>query len=209
MNKELILKYHKEFDYWLHGGKLLVCNIHEKHWIKLTEQHWSDGLITTRIIINDGYVEFRKALAEGKQLEYNSDTDYPVTQGGGWKQYTNDVFTKPTNCYRIKPEEPKFKVGDWVRNKANPEYIDIIVGIDSRGNYIVDRSEYYILGSDNAIKWEPQAGELCWFALDYEKDFVILSKFPSHSANSNIRVMYDQYPICEPFLNSKPSWFKD
>ena len=70
-------------------------------------------------IINDEFVEIRKALAEGKTVQYNfgnhgiNKKDFP----NKWKDL--DILigiladkASPKN-YRIKPEEPKVKIGDW------------------------------------------------------------------------------------------------
>lgn len=76
MNKELIKKYKKEFDYWVNDGTLLVADSYEKRWITLTKNVWLCETTTKNllIIIDDKYVELRKALAEGKTVEVLTDT---------------------------------------------------------------------------------------------------------------------------------------
>ena len=67
MNKELILKYKTEFDHWLNGGKLR----HKAYgkW-EQTNNIWSCRTADiAAVVIDDQYVEFRKALAEGKTIQ--------------------------------------------------------------------------------------------------------------------------------------------
>ena len=151
MNKELILKYKKEFDYWLIGGKILYKHINSNAWWNNEPWDYSPDFITA-IIINDEYVEFRKALAEGKTVQYNFGSfgqhkqDFPNV----WKDLNLSIGilsdrAHPEN-YRIKPE-PIFKTGDWV-------YIP-----ELDGNPCEYREDLCCLGLK---KWEPRADEWCW-----------------------------------------------
>src|SRR5574344_1311132 len=105
MNKELIKTYFKEFEHWLNDGKLLHKD-EFGNW-ENTRDIWD--LRTERIkavVINDEYVEFRKALAEGKIVEY-------LNYKKEWKSLKDDLrlesfFLKEL---RIKPERHKFKKG--------------------------------------------------------------------------------------------------
>lgn len=94
MNKELIKKYKKEFDHWLNGGSLLTksfsnCDI--TLYEEVTDSNsWSNP---HRVyIINDEYVEFRKALCEGKTVQHISATT------GEWVDF-NKGF-EPTPSYK-------------------------------------------------------------------------------------------------------------
>ena len=66
-------------------------------------------------VINDEFCEFRKALAEGKSIQMlcRYDKMEPI-----WDDMTEVIksigFVDVKENYRIKQEEPKFKVGDWV-----------------------------------------------------------------------------------------------
>jgi len=116
MNKELIKKYKKEFEYWLDGGKLLAwypdaslgwINPDKSINIKLWNQE------KALIIINDKYVEFRKALAEGKTIQY-------LNVNGIWKDTEHTNFSLILKHYRIKPNKIKLwyweyedDSGDW------------------------------------------------------------------------------------------------
>ena len=128
MDKDLILKYKAEFEHWINEGNVQAFykNDDEPKW-------WSDkecmdydgddnfshiienslGLDDVLIVIDDEYIEFRKALAEGKEVQYYVDSFT------GWQ----DVKSIKQPCmhpdsFRIKPEEPKFKVGDWHKCKV-------------------------------------------------------------------------------------------
>ena len=131
MNKELIKKYKAEFDHWLDGGRILK---HYGSWVPVNlDAKWESSIPDLEqegsfgYVINDKFVEIRKALAEGKTVQYNfgnygiSKKDFP----NKWKDLDKSIGILadracPEN-YRIKPEEPKFKVGDWVVNKTSLE----------------------------------------------------------------------------------------
>ena len=115
MNKELINKYWEEFCHWKDDGSILCKYIgiypdgrgwQEKPDVWETKDEYV-------IIINDEYVEYRKALVEGKTIEYM------VTRSGNkfsdWETMRQiDFFNRGAQYYRIKPDEPEFKVGDYV-----------------------------------------------------------------------------------------------
>ena len=117
MNKELIKKYKAEFDHWLNGGKILYASydLDEKNYSAWYELHheckWDyNNAYRFKFIINDEFVEFRKALAEGKIVQYNfgnygiNRKDFPNT----WKDLDLSIGILadracPEN-YRTKPE---------------------------------------------------------------------------------------------------------
>ena len=157
MNTELIKKYKKEFDYWVNGGKILMH--YGNKWIPVTlDAKWEffisdlEEMRSFGYVIADEYVEFRKALAEGKTVQYNFGSfgqhkqDFPNV----WKDLNLSIGilsdrAHPEN-YRIKPE-PIFKTGDWV-------YIP-----ELDGNPCEYREDLCCLGLK---KWEPRADEWCW-----------------------------------------------
>ena len=105
MNKELIKKYKKEFDYWLEGGEILKaswdfdsnelsCWYHVKH-----DSDWNFlNIYEYKFIINDEYVELRKAQAEGKQNRLLTHTNI-------WIDIDNILDKFPVELHRIKPKE--------------------------------------------------------------------------------------------------------
>ncbi len=118
MNKELIKKYKNEFDHWVNDGEILMH--YGNKWLPVTlDAKWEffisdlEKMGCFGYIINDEYVEFRKALAEGKSIQAKGKT------GGYYIDILLPVlFNLPVEKYRIKPEEHKFKVGDWVTEQG-------------------------------------------------------------------------------------------
>ena len=125
MNKELIKKYKAEFDWWVDDGSILYkvngSNFNERNWLPMTEHNpiWEPNFT---YIINDEYVEFRKAQAEGKQLQWQ-DNYHKV-----WECGFINKFTLTLNRYRIKPDESKFPY--YAREKSS----GIVVKFEKRSN---------------------------------------------------------------------------
>ena len=104
MNKELILKYKTEFDHWLNGGKLR----HKAYgkW-EQTNNIWSCRTSDiAAVIIDDMYVEFRKALAEGKTIQIAglNPKAHPTIYKNSYVDMEGGLFDKAIELYRIKPE---------------------------------------------------------------------------------------------------------
>jgi len=105
MNKELILKYKTEFDHWLNGGKLR----HKAYgkW-EQTNNIWSCRTADiAAVVIDDQYVEFRKALAEGKTIQIAglNPKAHPTIYKNSYVDMEGGLFDKAIELYRIKPEE--------------------------------------------------------------------------------------------------------
>ena len=232
MNKELIKKYKAEFDHWLNGGELLYAYIDDTFsWKNMNAIDKNIYPVYARnpfqiseyhiIIINDEFVEFRKALAEGEIVQYNfgnhgiNRKDFPDS----WKDLDQSIGILadracPEN-YRIKPEEPKFKVGDWVVNKTSKQRIVKKVTSTYSDTVTVGDTEVGInvmLINDLEL-WKPKKGEYCWFwnkgttltvleLLEVVEDgnrkyFAAMPNIP-HSLGG-----YYQY--CEPFFGTLPT----
>lgn len=104
MNKELILKYKTEFDHWLNGGKLR----HKAYgkW-EQTNNIWSCRTADiAAVVIDDQYVEFRKALAEGKTIQIAglNPKAHPTIYKNSYVDMTGGLFDKAIELYRIKEE---------------------------------------------------------------------------------------------------------
>ena len=123
MNKELIKKYKEEFDYFINQNKVLMGKkdhfTNKIKWYPSVSNPFlelSDNII---IIKNDEYVEYRKALAQGKSIQMLCKYDgmEPI-----WDDMTEVIksigFVDVKENYRITPEKPKFKVGAWVKHKS-------------------------------------------------------------------------------------------
>jgi len=168
MNKELIKKYKAEFDYWLNGGKLLFQYLSnstdtpiEDYWIEDNTPFMSNTLDVV-IVINDEYVEFRKALAEGKTVQY-TDSNGETKSLDAWDNICWKQFKGCVNNYRIKPDEPKFKVGDWITYEDDYGQI-IAVRSDRYETQWTKRKSCDWIDRNCYTLWTPTEGELaCWY----------------------------------------------
>ena len=215
MNKELILKYKIEFDHWLYGGKLQVKFVNDP-WEEAPEDIFSYSTVNFVLVIDDTYIELRKALAESKIIQLNEAEKFS-DQNRGWVDLSCTSLGSSTNLfpveyYRIKPEESKFKVGDWVRAPSGCVY---------------QINETNILhGTKHFIQWQPKEGEWCWFWNDSD-DIPILAKLisieyflerpteykiktPSYISETVYSCMtYMYFKNCEPFIGQLPTILKD
>lgn len=227
MNKELIKKYFEEFKHWINGGKVLAYYKKDNYPIWLTD----DECITYEdvdnfshilqnsldpddvlIAIDDYYSEFRIAMAEGKTIQYYVDSFV------GWQDVKslNQLCMHP-NSFRIKPEEPKFKVGDWVRHiELVSDYgghILKIEEIDERNKplgFISLLGQGKTLHSNFAELWQPTEGEWCWFLNNNREP--ILKQFLQMCPIVPTNYVSKQGTISgsvEPFIGRLPTFLKD
>ena len=205
MNKQLIKTYFKEFEHWLNGGKLLAKH-DNKGWINYYgEDIWTHSA-ETLIVIDDEYIEFRKALVEGKAIEcLNWDDNWRDLIENNIKFENIDL-----SRLRIKPVEPKFKECDWVIH--NGKYKRVTKAVDG---YIdsLDNEVAVIMKEESLELWEPEDGKYFW----YKNDLV---KF--HETQTNLGLLLESargcsyYPAeknfedyCEPFIGKLPSNLKE
>lgn len=230
MNKQLINKYKPEFDHWLNGGSLLarvitsdednfmytIWYIVDNNDLDVWKATYLFSLTDKQIeyykpqfVINDEYVEFRKALAEGKIIQINNSK--PET----WIDIDTDKLANYNPSFlRIKPDEPKFKVSDFVR------YIHSTLARALEINNI-NGNRYYFTNSEMSCvehklePWAPVKGEWCWFYDDLDSKYSHLAQFyDMNISEDNSLSTFMSSPItkwyyCEPFLNSIPSYLKD
>ena len=203
MNKELIKIYFEEFKHWLNGGKLLAKH-DNKGWINYYgEDIWTHSA-ETLIVIDDEYSMFRKALIEEENIEVlQQNTER-------WVNIDTIIKSIKPELYRIKPKEPKFKVGDWVIH--NGKYKRVTKAVDG---YIdsLDNEVAVIMKEESLELWEPEDGKYFW----YKNDLV---KF--HETQTNLGLLLESargcsyYPAeknfedyCEPFIGKLPSNLKE
>ena len=211
MNKELIKKYKKEFDHWLNGGSTLlgIRNLVSStiRWYPsisdpFEEESTSGELL---VIINDEYIEFRKALAEGKIIQINNSK--PET----WIDIDADKLANYNPSFlRIKPDEPKFKVGDFV-TPLNRDINCSVWKIDKVLSCDTLASDLILLDTKTIQPWTPVKNEWCWFYDNPNKDkYCNLSQFGGESNGRCFKTNCGTpWNFCEPFLNSLPSYLKD
>ena len=207
MNKELIKKYKAEFAHWLNGGKLQAKFVNDP-WEEATEGIFSFTTINFILVIEDEYVELRKALAEGKTIQMYCKYDgvTPI-----WDDMTEVIksigFVMTKENYRIKPEEPKFKIGDWVRDLRDNRVFQIN-SVNFNLNLSITNGVY--------IHWQPKPGEWCWFyqskreipTLGNLKHFSDKDSFCAYSTpKASMSVKYFKY--YEPFLGQLPTNLQD
>ena len=207
MNKELIKKYKAEFAHWLNGGKLQAKFVNDP-WEEAPEGIFSFTTINFILVIEDEYVELRKALAEGKTIQMYCKYDgvTPI-----WDDMTEVIksigFVMTKENYRIKPEEPKFKVGDWVRDLRDNSVFQIN-SVNFNLNLSITNGVY--------IHWQPKPGEWCWFyqskreipTLGNLKHFSDKDSFCAYSTpKASMSVKYFKH--CEPFLGQLPTNLQD
>lgn len=202
MNKELIKKYKKEFNHWLNGGKVLSKYTLLSEWSDCQDENiWRvpyKDISKVLIIIDDEYAEFRKAFAEGKTVQYQ---DYFSKE---WLDMKTDHFHGSSDkfyegAYRIKPEEPKFQIGDWITD-------GIEVWQHKENCRVKDQSSWSL--------WKPKTGEWCW-VYDIKKRIPLLRKFVcvDNESNTSFKYIVEKYDgigtatyrCIEPFIGVLPS----
>ena len=217
MRKETILNYEKEFLAWCKGESILLgapASMHEKPLVWREVRDFNDWKpLDTVYVLNDSYSTYRKALAEGKIVQYNfgnygiNRKDFP----NEWKDLDQSIGILadracPEN-YRIKPEEPKFKVGDWVRDLRDNSVFQIN-SVNFNLNLSITNGVY--------IHWQPQLGEWCWFL--NKGRIPVISQFHSLEIEGNRKYsatfpntphpMIGYYKYCEPFIGNLPTLSK-
>ena len=201
MSKEIILKYLTEFNAWVKGQEVYVMFSNGGHRLVDSLEDFNEDV--KYIVLKDSYFFYRKALAEGKVIEYLGQSS------NLWHEVPEPDFILHPTCYRIKPDEPKFRVGDFVRcvaqlQNASPLRITRLF----QDNYYVMNSKLSFLEYE-LIPWTPVKGEWCWFYDSKSSKSTVLSKFNEMWRNKFRSTTDTTWNFCEPFLNSRPSYLKD
>ena len=95
MNKELIKKYKKEFDYWVNDGTLLVADSYEKRWITLTKNVWLCETTKNLLIIID-------IINKHLKHQHLSQDEFKVMTLDEIKEYMQSVISDITS---FSPDE--------------------------------------------------------------------------------------------------------
>ena len=215
MNKTLIRQYKTEFDHWLDGGKLQAKFVYDQ-WEEAPKDVFSYSMVNFILVIDDEYVEFRKALAEGKTVEY---LDFR-NEWRNLKENCKKLEGVDLSRLRIKPDVPKFKVGDWVvHNGVIKQVTKAVDGlINSLDNQVA------VIMKDESLKlWEPKEGEWCWVfnrlrevpilrrVIKVEDNFK--NRYDDNKFTKAVRVsrgddLSDEvgYRFCEPFIGKLPTY---
>jgi len=192
MNKELIKKYKEEFDKWLVTGTVWV-NLNG--WQLLGEDYtW---VHTCPHVIDDEYTKFRKALAEGKTIQEDIEDYDDIFATPSWITRHKIDFTNVKGELRIKPEEPEFKVGDWVR------YTEGLIGRITR-----IKIDYIVVFSTSGFCSEPiqDLGFKLWKPKPCE--WVVINS-PREDRFEVFRWQEGDTLDVQPFIGELPTHLKD
>lgn len=224
MNRDLIDMYKNEFEYWLKGGQILGCKVAYKlkgyavDWQPIGQDYKWDTDIN--LVINDKYVEFRKAFEEGKTIQVDVNywafpetnikkyVDLPTDlKNFSWDKYTVD-------CYRIKPEESKFKVGDWVVTPLGAIIqvleLDTKWGMHNKISKLGLCCTFYL---EMCKLWKPEENEWCLFKLADDEAYTLAQFeagdiYDSESSIKSVQLGQNGSPywnICIPFIGEIPT----
>ena len=207
MSKEVILKYLTEFNAWVKGQEVYVIFNNGGHRLVDSLEDFNEDV--RYILLKDSYFPYRIALAEGKTVQCNAregENDITYTAYGHLWWVDTTEFKYATRFYRIKPEEPKFKVGDFVRYiHTNSQKPLRIINIHCE-RYYFENAEI-ILRVDEIEKWEPKEGEICIF-WDTINTGAVISKF-SHMEQEKYGTDLYTWNNCMPFTGTLPPHMKD
>ena len=198
MNLNLIRKYETEFLHMLHGGKLKYFT--GKEWLTYSGVELWTASNDLKIIIDDQYVEFRKALVDGKTIEerYYTPTDH-------WGKHLSGFAVSP-KMLRIKPKESEFKIGDWITvNGPTGPFTECISGI-ADDTYTLSGTN--ICYKSQASKWEPKEGEVCIF-WDIGNMGAVITKLMYIMSTGTYRTEHSYWDNCMPFTGALPPHIKD
>ena len=130
MTKEQVLKHKEAIEFFINNPDRGVWTKHQSGsgW-KLDT---APNFLPLQIYVpNDDFAEFRKALINGKSIQSKIDYICPSSASANlnndWNENWDPAiygFHFTPEFYRIKPDEPKFRVGDWVY-----DYEDTLVQI--------------------------------------------------------------------------------
>ena len=109
LNKRVIRDNKKEFDYWIDGGDLIWTTKESTGiYFDFKDDMW---IGSRKYIINDDYVEFRKAENEGKILEVsdcgileNNEQWHELNKDNSWIVTLDNLIynKKPIDKIRVK-----------------------------------------------------------------------------------------------------------
>lgn len=234
MNLETLKKYWNELEHYKNGGSLLARiwitddnDGDESYtiWYKVGCECWDINKVynytldyhKVQIIINDEYSIYRKALVEGKTVQANINYwSFPETEEFNWQDIASpDSFNKFNLInLRIKPNEPKFKVGDFVRYVHSTQAIALEINNINGNRYYFTNSEMSCLKHE-LEPWTPIKNEWCWFYYNPDNKYSHLAQFydmnisEDNSLSTFMSSPITKWKCCEPFLNSRPSYLKD
>ena len=192
---------HREVIIWFMdqpGGTEVLSKSPENNdkWFLTMDPAWR---LNTLYIINDIYSEYRKAIAMGKQVQYYKQ----LTATWEDLETTNPNISFKEVGYRIKPEEPKFTIGNWVVS---------ILKDESKETWRIQTSSDIELINSSFYKstklWMPNNKKYCWF-YDSPNKIPRLNQFESEVDGWYFTTSGIRYQYCEPFTGKLPQCILD
>jgi hypothetical protein len=115
MNKEQVQKHGEVIKWFCDNTEkgVWVKQHGQDFWVKTTAPCWD---LDIPYVQNDGYAEYRKALVDGKTIQYrvyNKSTNLLEWVDCDFEAAPN-IDSLSLCDYRIKPDETTFKVGEYV-----------------------------------------------------------------------------------------------
>jgi len=231
LNKELIKKYQKEFNHWLNNendSSILVKYVNLNYAPDGYQDWHEDGKVFESnlnylIVINDKYVEFRKALAEGKTIQMYCNIEEE------WFDSNNVIKECGFHCsvesYRIKPDKHKFKSEDWVKiyfsdgKSSDDHYIKQVEYCEEDFIQCTDGSSVYFKNT-KIEPWIPEKNELYWDLYNNhlckctsvmksksgEETVFGVTILPTKLTQECLNDVNCLLSTCEPYLGERPKW---
>ena len=124
-----------------------------------------------------------------------------------FNRYKIHTHGRPSD-YRIKPEEPNLKIGDWITvNGPAGTFIECISGINDDTYVLSGRNICY---KSQASKWNPTRGEVCIVWDDDCLSSPSIIKFDYINDSSQYRATDNTcWDNCMPFTGVLPPHLKD
>jgi len=168
-------------------------------WYPCKDDVWTLSFDDIDVVIDDELVEYRKALAEGY------DVQYFVDGFAGWHSISSfeSCLIKDPENFRIVDS---IKEGDWViSDRKYPVKVSQIVD----GKLFWDNENGCRLAvsdnSDSIKKWKPKYDEFCIFYNKNSSFRFIISKFNKKKSNHLYEDKNgDSYECCEPYTGHIP-----
>ena len=169
MDKQQVEKHGEVIKWWVDNpDKGVWWSNNAKDWTLCKAPSFNMAMY----VQNDEYADLRKAQADGKIIQQSGNKSCKTWDDIKYKP----SFNRNPEVYRIKPDEPEFKIGDWIRNKAIDEpYVYKIFDIvgDKYYIYMTNNLQQMKMSKSKAELWKPQKGEWCVFWDDDMEDYVL------------------------------------
>ena len=168
MTKEQALKHGGVIGWWLNHLDKGVWWNGTGDWTINKSPEFS---VLCDYVQNDEYAEYRKALADGKLIQV-------IDESGSWHSILGQCsFAHPRDMYRIEPEKPKFKVGDWVKDSLG-KLCRITIATDEGIKYTNSEGHrsalsFGFIKLNKITKWKPVRAEWCVCWDDCENEYTV------------------------------------